>query len=149
MDKKITSLQGYTLMELLVVLAIIGILGAVAVPAFSQQIKQSRLTNTAIQLHSTYKFARSEAAKREKKIDLIATGTGWEVTMGTEVLSVFKPRHDSVFIVGGLNDLALSATGSTSDNSFLISDGSSSTNDYCLYILISGQSKLSKQSACS
>ncbi|WP_298940095.1 GspH/FimT family pseudopilin [uncultured Psychromonas sp.] len=149
MPKKILKMNGYTLVELIVVLAMVGVLAAIAVPSFSQLIKQNRLTSTANQLHSVFKFARSEAAKREKKINLVASGSQWSVELGSEVLSVFKPDYDLIIITDGLTNLDISNTGSTTSSKFQITDSDTSTNDYCLYIYISGQSKLVKEATCS
>lgn len=143
-------IRGYTLMEMIVVLGMVAILAAIATPSFSKQVKQARLTSNANQLHSVFKFARSEAAKREKQVKLvaIAADSQWTVKVGSEVLSVFKPTHQSIS-VDTLADLDISVTGSTASTSFTISDGDSSTDDYLLCIYISGQSQLSKGGACS
>lgn len=149
MPKRLFKVNGYTLIELVVVLAMVGILAAIAIPSFSQLIKQNHLTSTANQLHSVFKFARSEAAKREKQINLVASGSQWSVLLGSEVLSVFKSDYDLIIITDGLNNLAISSTGSTTSSQFQITDNDTSTDDYCLHIYISGQSKLVKEVTCS
>ena len=40
--------QGFTLIEILVVVAIIGMLGAVAVPAYMNHVKESRIETTRL-----------------------------------------------------------------------------------------------------
>jgi len=51
--------QGFTLLELMIVVAIIGILAAVAVPSFMKYIKKSKATEARIQLEKLYNGARS------------------------------------------------------------------------------------------
>ncbi|MDA7746143.1 GspH/FimT family pseudopilin [Psychromonas sp.] len=148
MDTKNHYTNGFTLMEMLVVLALVGVLAVIALPSFAQQIKQGRVTSNANQLHSVYKFARSEAAKRNEQINLVVVGKQWRVKMGAEVLSVFEPSHDSITI-SNLSDLTINSMGSTSNIQFQIQGADDTTDNYSLCIYISGQSKLVKGALCS
>ena len=143
--------NGFTLMELMVVVSIIAILALVALPNFYQQIKQDRLVTNANQLHSVYKYARAEAVKREKPILLKKDGSKWQVKTTVapiEVLAEFNSTHSSVS-VSGLNDLTISQYGSTLVTSLTVTDGDATTQDYLLCIYVSGQSMLSKEAACA
>ena len=128
------------------VTAIISILALIAVPSFIQQIKQNRIVSNTNKLHSTYKFARSEAAKRDRLINLDESSGAWQVKLDTEVLFTFSPSHSSISVTG-LSDQTIQATGSTSSANYLITDGDNSTTDYRLCIYISGQS-YTTQDAC-
>lgn len=143
--------QGLTLIELLFVLAIVGILASVAIPSFSQQMKQNRLVSNANQLQSIFKFARSEAAKRDRAIQLNENAGDWDVMMAGQVdpLQKFRPTHRSIS-VAGLADLTIASTGEVAGagNNYLITDGDNDTPDYCLSILVSGQSSLRQTNAC-
>ena len=134
-----TLCRGFTLIELIIVTVIISILAMVAIPSFVQQIKQNRITTNINKLHSTYKFARSEAAKRDRTIDLDETSGIWQVKLEDEVLFTFSPSHSSISVTG-LADLTIQATGDTSSADYLITDGDISTTDYRLCIYVSGQS---------
>ena len=152
------SQKGLTLIELLFVLAIVGVLGLVAIPSFSQMMSQNLLVSNANQLQSIFKFARSEAAKRHESIDLkVNADDEWEVVLsdGT-VIQKFSSTSDTVSVTG-LADLTLLDTGEVSVNAlngnssinYLITDGDTDTTDYCFSVLLSGQTSLTKENICS
>ncbi|MGJ8693770.1 MAG: GspH/FimT family pseudopilin [Thalassotalea sp.] len=131
--------KGFTLIELIIVTAIIAILSLVAMPSFVQQVKQNRIVSNTNKLHSTYKFARSEAAKRDRIINLDESSGLWQVKLEDEVLFTFSASHSSISVTG-LADQTIQATGDTTSANYLITDGDSSTSDYRLCIYVSGQS---------
>jgi len=76
--------QGFTLAELLIVMAIVGILASLAAPAFSQFIKSQRIKSMASDLNASLTLARSEAIKRNANATITPTGTwqgGWQITV--------------------------------------------------------------------
>jgi type IV fimbrial biogenesis protein FimT len=143
--------QGFTLIELLVVVAIVGLLASVAIPSFSQQMKKNRLVSNANQLQSIFKFARSEAAKRDRIITLNEVDGEWQVLLAGEALPLqkFTPTHNSISVTN-LADLTVNTTGEVLGprRNYLITDGDSHTTDYCLSILNSGQSSLRSVNVC-
>ena len=83
---------GFTLVELMVTLAVVGILAAVAVPAMTSLINGNRLAGTASELSASLQLARSEALRRSSSVTICGTSDGatcggdwsrWIVT-GTE-----------------------------------------------------------------
>ncbi len=67
---------GFTLVELITVMAIVGILAALAGPSFSEMIARQRLRTGAFDLVGDLMLARSEAIKRG--VDVTVTpGTTW------------------------------------------------------------------------
>jgi len=59
---------GFTAMELIVTVAVLGILLGIAVPSFQDSIDKRRLIDAAEQLYSDLQYARSEAVKQNKEV---------------------------------------------------------------------------------
>jgi type IV fimbrial biogenesis protein FimT len=70
------KVRGITLVETLVVLSILGILGAIAVPSFQSTIESNRRQAYANQLFEDLAFARSEAIKRGVRVVVCASSNG-------------------------------------------------------------------------
>jgi type IV fimbrial biogenesis protein FimT len=60
--------QGVTLTEVIVVVAIIGILTSIAVPSYRDTIERNRLKTVAEAVNSDMQFARAQAIKRSQNI---------------------------------------------------------------------------------
>jgi len=69
---------GFTLPELMITLAIAGILMAIAVPSFNTSIRSSRLSASANELVTALNLARSEAVKRGQQVVVRQNGPFWE-----------------------------------------------------------------------
>ena len=69
---------GFTLLELMVVLAIAGILMAVGIPAMRDFIRNGRITSAANDVMAALHFARSEAIKRRLDVTLCTSANALE-----------------------------------------------------------------------
>jgi len=70
--------KGFTIIELMVVVVVVAILLAIAVPAMQGYYEKRRLTGAAEQIHDRIVYARTEAIKRSATIYV-----GFNVTSGT------------------------------------------------------------------
>ena len=95
--------RGFTLIELMVAIMVLGILLGIAVPSFRDAALGSRLTGYANDLVAGVQIARSEAIKRNAPVTLCAsedgetcgTDAGWEVGWIVAAAPRDEPRLDA------------------------------------------------------
>lgn len=118
-------LHGFTLVEMLVTIAVLTVLLAVAVPSFDGIRVSSRLSNYATALVAASQTARSEAIKRNVSVTLCVSTNGstcatdgaweggWIVLAGATVL-LQQPAAASGYLLreaGGASALTFDPTG--------------------------------------
>lgn len=77
-----TTQKGFTLIELMIVVAIIGILAAIALPAYQDYTIRSKVSE-AIIAGTAAKAAMSEAFMADSTTGLTSTATNWNLSAGT------------------------------------------------------------------
>ena len=85
MQKKYIRPSGFSLTELLVVVAITGILASVAVPSYNDSVERHRLESASEAILSDIRWARSESIKRNLEVRVtFATGGAWSYSINVD-----------------------------------------------------------------
>jgi type IV fimbrial biogenesis protein FimT len=65
--------RGFTIYELLITLLIVGVVLTLGIPSFGEFTKNSRISSTVNDLHSSFMLGRSEAARSKSNITICAS----------------------------------------------------------------------------
>lgn len=150
---------GFTLIELMVVIAIAGILVSMATPSFIEMTKDSRMRSEANALLGAFAYARTEAVKRGNSVHVGVAGTGGGVMVwvdaagGTtnsrdagEELRIWEPIHDTMSINSAGNNpfFIFTGTGIVSPSDTLtLCDNRTAETGRSLTVLVSGLTYIS------
>jgi type IV fimbrial biogenesis protein FimT len=87
--------RGFTLIEMLVTLAIFAVLLMIAIPSMRPFLQSQSVKNASMDINSTVALARSEAIKRNATVDVTANSAtdwsqGWVVSQTTPAATIRK-----------------------------------------------------------
>lgn len=89
--------RGFSFIELLTVIAIVGIFAAIGVPSMSDFIRNARVRGAGQELRAVLIRGRSEAINRNTEVRVVPTGADWrngwllETTAGTAIEAASSP----------------------------------------------------------
>lgn len=136
--------KGFTLIEMVIAIAIVGILASIAMPSFTDLIASTQVKTDASNLQMSLLRARSEAVKRNTNISIDPVGgdwkSGWEISDGIESQGPVKAD------ISGPSNIVYKANGRVTGGSVNFDISSpDTTTERCVTISLSGQPRVKKQ----
>jgi type IV fimbrial biogenesis protein FimT len=110
---------GFTLVELMVGIAVLAILSGIAVPSFREFTANQRLRGASFDLRTDLTLARSEALKRNRDVTIqrrtdAGWQSGWVVTTNGQVLRSRNDLGSGVAMSVGVNAITFNGNGRVS-----------------------------------
>lgn len=152
--------KGFSLIEMAVVIAIIGVIAGIGVPSFRQMMLDNRLVTTTNQILAALQQARSEAASRHSPVTLCggdgdaetpacADDTDWSSGIlllqnrsGTATVIRMLPAASSqgITVTSAANEIVYAADGTTTTTRIITLTDSRSTDnpEICRQIEVNG-----------
>ena len=144
--------RGFTLIELMLVVAVAAALTAAALPSYNDFVRNQRVKTSSFDVFSTLVYARSEAVTRNASVTVTPTGgswtSGWTVTDAGGTVLRSQEALRAITITGPTSVVYLgSGRLSAAVGTFQLSTTGSGITTRCITIDLSGR-PVTKAAAC-
>jgi prepilin-type N-terminal cleavage/methylation domain-containing protein len=137
---------GFTLMELLTVIAIVGIVAGFAVPAMGDLIRNARVRGAGQELRAVLVRGRSEAINRNTEVRVVPVDADWrkgwvvETTAGVSIEAASAPLRSVMTTPAPAQTVVYGIDGRVRSGAqtIVLSDASTSIQPRCITLKASG-----------
>jgi type IV fimbrial biogenesis protein FimT len=149
------KISGFTLIEMMVTIAVLAILAAIAVPNYQRFVASSRMTAQANDFLASLQLARSEAVKRNAAVSMNAVGGdwagGWEIVDADgNVLRVHPALEGESSLNGDATTITFQSNGQAGETTFtLCNPDTSIAPGRDIEVGVSGRASVVKPGTCS
>ncbi|WP_089390351.1 pilus assembly FimT family protein [Pseudomonas delhiensis] len=147
--------RAFTLIELMVVVALVAIFASIAVPAFGSLIESSRVKSSASALYRLLQGARADAVSTRTAMSLCQNGSAYEwllvragscASLDASLVAQRLSLPSSIGVASSVSGLTFRADGSAAVASLSLS-GSRSGSSYSIKVAASGYMSLGSGSS--
>lgn len=148
--------QGFTIVELMIVVTLMGIIAALAIPGFGNTIKNHQMRSTADNYYAAIRYARAEAVRTRRPVSVEQVGGNWST--GLEVKDSDGDVLRSVLSKGvlaiaeannGLTSINFNAKGFlAAEVEFNLCDGRLAEPSRRITVLVSGFAAVTSEVGC-
>lgn len=148
-----TTRNGFSLLELLVVIVIMGVMAAVGAPSLVSMLSSVRVKGATSKLHVALLMARSEAIKRNAVVTIVPNtagwAEGWEVRDAASAVLASEGQSRLVQITTAATQIVYLPSGRIQGTapSFTLANTNNSVSTKCVTIDLSGRPYV-KANAC-
>jgi type IV fimbrial biogenesis protein FimT len=143
--------RGFTLTELLVAVAVLGILTMIAIPNLRALVRSQGVKTASFDVFSSLVLARSEAINRNESVTIKPVGgnwsEGWTITAADGEV-VRRQGYVTHITISGPSSITYNNSGRVTTGTTSISLKANDVRSRCIFVDLSGR-PVSKQEVCS